>query len=351
MGKPFDLLAEFGKFGLERRMSLRDPATISAFIGHVGDRVEGALGDSPLLYGQRTEAMFEAFLVSLGEFELLKGEDSGRLFPDVRYRVPDFRVVLKDGSHWLIEVKNVYEPDPLQQRRRVFSASHLGQLTAYADATGAELKIAVFWARWRIWTLVSPDRLIEEDGGLNLDMLTALRVNELSSLGDRTIGTRPPLRLRLTMDQARTGPVDAVGQVVFSIGDIRVYCGHQELIEPDDQEIAWIFMQYGEWPSDKPEAILDGDRLLAIEYRWEPVEATSQGFEIVGTLSGMFSAYYAEHTVDSGEVVQIRAPLRPDWFEPLVSLHTASRGLPLWKFIQEPNFEPPPDRMGDGIPG
>ena len=127
MGKPFDLLAEFGKFGLERRMSLRDPATISAFIGHVGDRVEGALGDSPLLYGQRTEAMFEAFLVSLGEFELLKGEDSGRLFPDVRYRVPDFRVVLKDGSHWLIEVKNVYEPDPLQQRRRVFSASHLGQ--------------------------------------------------------------------------------------------------------------------------------------------------------------------------------------------------------------------------------
>ena len=304
MGKPFDLLAEFGKFGLERRMSLRDPVTISAFIGHVGDRVEGALGDSPLLYGQRTEAMFEAFLVSLGEFELLKGEDSGRLFPDVRYRVPDFRVVLKDGSHWLIEVKNVYEPDPLQQRRRVFSASHLGQLTAYADATGAELKIAVFWARWRIWTLVSPDRLIEEDGGLNLDMLTALRVNELSSLGDRTIGTRPPLRLRLTMDQARTGPVDADGQVVFSIRANLDYTviththyiqcfsldageGRRRRIEEaicglivlktetggthragviKRVSCAWIFMftpyEYGEWRSDKPEAILDGPNPL-----------------------------------------------------------------------------------------
>lgn len=73
MTKPFDLLAEFGKFGLEHQMSLRDPATISAFIGDVRERVEGALGDSPLVYGQRTEAMFEALLVSLGEFELLKG--------------------------------------------------------------------------------------------------------------------------------------------------------------------------------------------------------------------------------------------------------------------------------------
>ena len=78
-------------------------------------------------------------------------------------------------------------------------------------------------------------------------------------------------------------------------------------------------MQYGRWPAEEPEAILDGDRLSAIEYRWEPEELTNQGFEIVGTLSGMFAAYYAEHTVDRGEVMQIRAPLRPNWFEPLVS--------------------------------
>ena len=50
MSKPFDLLAEFWKFGLERRMSLRDPATISAFTGNVGDRMEGALEDSRLLH-------------------------------------------------------------------------------------------------------------------------------------------------------------------------------------------------------------------------------------------------------------------------------------------------------------
>ena len=43
--------------------------------------------------------MFEALMVSLGEFQLLKGEDGDRLFPNDRYRIPDFRIVLKDDSH------------------------------------------------------------------------------------------------------------------------------------------------------------------------------------------------------------------------------------------------------------
>ena len=339
MAKPFDLLAEFGKFGLERRLSLRDPATISAFIGHVGDKVEGAVEDPPLLHGQRTEAMFEALLVSLGEFELLKGEDSGRLFPDDRYRSADFRLVLKDGSHWLIEVKNVYEREPFEQRRRLFRRPYLERLTAYADATGAQLKIAVYWARWSIWTLVSPDRLVGPDGVLDLDMVTALRVNELSHLGDRTIGTRSPLRLRLTMDEGRTSRIAADGEVTFVIGGVQIFCADQEIVEPAEQEIVWVFMQYGRWPADEPEAILEGDRLLAIEYRWEPVTKSHQGFDIIGTLSEMFAAYYAEQTMDSGEVVQIRAPLRPNWFEPLVSLNTIKRRLPLWTFAQEPNLK------------
>ena len=339
MTKPFDLLAEFGKFGIEQRLSLRDPATISAFIRHVGEKVEGAVGDSPLLHGQRTEAMFEALLVSLGEFELLKAEDGGRLFPNTRYRTPDFRIVLKDGSHWLVEVKNVYEREPFEQRRRLFRRPYLERLTAYADATGAQLKIAVYWARWSIWTLVSPDRLIRPDGVVDLDMVTAIRVNELSRLGDRTIGTRSPLRLRLTMDEGRTSRIATDGEVTFAIGGIQIFCADQEIVEPEEQEIVWVFMQYGRWRPDEPEAILDGDRLLAIEYRWEPVEKSNQGFEIVGTLSEMFAAYYAEQTVDSGEVVQIRAPMRPNWFEPLVNLCTTRRRLPLWTFVQQPNFE------------
>ena len=55
--------------------------------------------------------MFEAMLISLGDFTVLKAEDQGKLYPGTGFRVPDFRVVLTDGTQWLIEVKNVYEKD------------------------------------------------------------------------------------------------------------------------------------------------------------------------------------------------------------------------------------------------
>jgi hypothetical protein len=161
VAKPFDLLSEFAKFGASQKISLRDPATKSAFGLHVGNAIDTALADPGLLHGQRTEAMFESLLVSLGQFRLLKAEDSGRLFPTGQYRAPDFRVVLNDGEQWLIEVKNVYESDPLVQSRRLMTRDYRQSLEDYASVTGAKLKLAVFWAQWSIWTLVSPERLVD----------------------------------------------------------------------------------------------------------------------------------------------------------------------------------------------
>ena len=53
------------------------------------------------------------------------------------------------------------------------------ELEAYAAATGGELKPAVVWARWSLWTVVSPSRLVDEKGDLTLDMNTAVKANEL----------------------------------------------------------------------------------------------------------------------------------------------------------------------------
>ncbi len=345
MDKPFELLAELGKFSRERRISLRDPKTIAEFLRHTSGEVQRATSNEALLHGHRTEAMFESLILSLGQFQLLKAEDGGRCFPEDRYVVPDFRIVLRDGAHWLVEVKNVYEPDPSQQHRRLLSRRYLEKLDSYAKATGAELKIAVYWARWSIWTLVSPGRLIGTDGGVDLDMGTAIRVNELSALGDRTIGTRPPLRLRVLMDPQRTSTIDAQGNVSATIGGTALYCEDQEITDPNEQEIAWVFIQHGDWLEDEaPEAIIDHNRLLAIDFRWNPVEPTEQGFALVGTLSNMFARYYAQHTIESGEVVQLRAPLRPNWFKPLLDMGGGSRSLPLWQFSLQPNFE----TSGDG---
>lgn len=250
MKKPFDILNELGKFGAEQQISLRDPGAKNAFAAHVAEAVDRALADPLLIYGQRTEAMFEALLVSLGEYRLLKPEDNGRAFPVDRFAASDFRVVLNDGAQWLIEVKNVYEAEPFAQTRKLLDRDYLGRLSAYAKATGGELKLAIFWARWSLWTLVSPDRLVDGNGDLTLDMMTAMKVNELGQLGDRSIGTRAPLRLRLTADQTRTGPIGSDGSVVIVFGGSQAFCEDREIVDPVELEIAWIFMQHGDWEAD-----------------------------------------------------------------------------------------------------
>ena len=339
MSKPFDLFAEFAKFGAEQEMDLGDPEAKAAFVEHTGEMVDRALANPALLHGQRTEAMFGALLVSLGEIEMLKPEDAGSFFSKIEMVAPDFRVVLKDGRQWLIEVKNVYIREPGQQERELMNADYRAKLEAYANATGGELKLAVFWARWGVWTLVTPERLVDESGVLTLNMLDAMKVNELSELGDRSIGTGPPRKLQLTADPNKARSLADDGSVQFTIGGVRMFSDETEITDPGEQQIAWVLMMHGQWEETEPQAILDGDTLEAIEFAWEPSQRENQDFEFVGTLSRMFARYYAEMTVRDDEVIQLQAPPKLEWFAPLVSSDYMGEQLPLWRVIQRPNYE------------
>lgn len=112
----YDLMSLFASFGREEKLSLRDPKTIAEFMQRVQNSLSQAMGSDTLLYGQRTENMFEALVVSLGNYRLMKREDTGCIHPAEIYSVPDFRAVLDNGENWLIEVKNLYERDPSRQQ-------------------------------------------------------------------------------------------------------------------------------------------------------------------------------------------------------------------------------------------
>ena len=152
------------------------------------------------------------------------------------------------------------------------------------------------------------------------------------------IGTKPPLRLRLATDPAQTTPVAADGKVKFTIANVQVFCGEEELSDPIEREIAWIFMNYGDWAVTEPEAIMEGESLTAIEYCWEPLERQNKGYEIIGTLSQFFTRYYSRLTTDDQEIVQLYAPQRPGWFSPLVDSVQQTKSLPLWRFILKPDY-------------
>jgi hypothetical protein len=337
VSKPFDLLREFSRFGEGSDINLNDAAIRPAFGLHVEQMIDRALKDPILLQGQRAEAMFEALVVSLGEVKLVKPEDGGRVFAAEKMQPPDFRIVLKDGTNWLVEVKNVYVRNPIRQRRCLLKRNYRKSLDRYAAATGGKLKLAVFWARWSMWTLVDPERLAPGGGDLTLDMMNALKVSELASLGDESLGMRAPLLLRLSMDPERTSPVSPDGSVHLTIGKAQIFSDGFELSDRSDQQIAWTVMQYGDWETEEPRAVVDGDRLIALEFECAPPELSNQGFEIAGSISRMFARYYADQTMKNGEVVRIAAPAQPEWFGALRQKGGDGR-MPVWRFILNPNY-------------
>lgn len=339
MSKPFDLLNLYARFSRERKISVTAPQTAQEFLAAIGAQLDKALTDDTLIHGQRTAAMFEAMVVALGRYKLMKVEDTGRVYPAGRYRAPNLRIVLEDDEQWLVEVKNVYEEDPVRQERQIMTPPYLSSLDSYARATRAVLKVAVYWARWGIWTLVSPHDLLDSNGYLKLDMKHAVRFNELAKLGDMTIGTTPPLTLRLTANPDKPNAIGPDGIAPFTVGEITMLSEDRVLARTDEQEIAWIFMNLGEWAEQETKAVVTDGKLSAIEFSWLPEERLNEGterFEMIGTLSRMFSRYYMQQANGAPNSVQIELEHRPDWFAPLISSDYKSDALPLWRFIQQP---------------
>ena len=340
MAGPFNFLSELATFSAGKGIPVGDARTVDQFISHAHRDAIDAVASSARLHGHRTQEMFEALLLSLNKHRLLKVEDSGRTHPADCFSVPDFRVVLPDGSQWLIEVKNVYDREARSKKRLLMKRAYRERLEAYASATGGQLKLAVYWARWGVWTLVSPDQVVDANGIVMLDMPTAIRVNELSELGDVMIGTRPPLKLVIGCDPKTLGCVGPDGMAKISIDSAQIYCDDNEITSPVEQEIAWIFMRFGNWQASiQPHT--HRNFVKAVTWLWEPVERPNEkhGFEMIGSVSELFSRYYDDQTIKGGEVVQIQAPPQPQWFAPLLMHDYKSETLPLWHFVTRPNFK------------
>ena len=189
--------------------------------------------------------------------------------------------------------------------------------------------------------MVSPEQFVDKDGNVKLDMLKAMTLNEMAMLGDRSIGTRPPLRLLITPDSGKPNYLADDDKVSFTIGKASLYCRADELIESHEKEIAWILVQYGEWEEQEPIPTIAGGKLETIEFFWKPTEQINEGFEMIGSLSKIFSRAYTLATINEGEIIQIEAKFRPGWFSLMASDQYNSQSLPLWRFAQQANSVPP----------
>ena len=345
--KAFDLLASLAAFAQREGVALNDPTLIDRFMTDARPRLEMALSDAALIHGSRIERLFEATVLTLGRYRMLKTEDIGRVHGSGASRAPDFRVVLDDGAQWLVEVKNVRSDKPLRQRTSM-SAAYLNSLQCYADMVGTPLRLAIFWSLWNIWTIIPPERFRRSDGGLRVTMQEAVMANEFGRLGEVIIMTRPPLRLVLDADRKMPRKLSPEGLAEFMIGAARMYSGDTELTDPRDRRLAQILFLFGDWTVGEPIARMDGVEIGGVEFVAQPEEPSDQGFDGIGWASRIFSRYYAAQTVDGDQVIQLHGKAVPEWFAPLGAWDFKNSRLPLWLGHIEQNSdrikaEPGPD--------
>lgn len=328
-----DLLAWFGR---EQRISLRSRDVAERFVGRVRDPAQSALANPALLHGRRTQAMFEALVVSLGTVDLVKQEDAGEVYgPDEALKVPDFKLVLTDSTQLVVEVKNHHPNDPSADF--AMRAADLDSLQRYAHLIANELRIAIYWSGSNTWTLVPPSAFRLEGNKRTVDFRTAVIANELSVLGDALVGARFPLRMRIVPDRGEPREVGADGETAFTVGDLELYCAGRLLTDAVDRDLAWRLMLFGEWVDEEGpnEAEIADGMLEAITLGVVPPEDHGQGFEIIGSLSGMFSRYYGWMTLPGREVEQVRAEPASNVFGRFIPDGYTSDALPLWFFRQE----------------
>jgi hypothetical protein len=344
----FDTFSLLTQHATKENLSLQDPGTLSKFLDTLKESANKSLSNRAFLHGQRTEALFEMVVASLGQVRLLKREDAGDVFHSFEneINIPDFRIIFNDDTQALVEVKNHYQGNsPLKEHRE--KSVYLESLSTYAKAMKCELLIATYWARWHMWTLVPEHCFSPKGKNRVLKMDDALKANLMGRLGDCWVATRAPLRLRIIAAPDSTQPTPTGKKIKGLIQSIEIYSENRQIIDELEWRIAFFLLLYGDWKESPPTTEKLNNNLIANEYQFNPAPEIAkeepqkkQGFVGIGLLSRMTSNLYLNATTNEGEIARTLVNFSPGQIGQLIPNNYKGTALPLWRFTQSsPNTE------------
>ncbi len=265
---------------------------------------------------------------------------------------PDYRIVLKEQdesspANWIpvegheeffVEVKNFYQDDPIEPY--IIKTDYLNKLHSYARIFNKELKFAIYWSRWNIWTLISADKITSQNGRHIISMPEAVMINEMALLGDVTIGVMTPLILKVITDPTKSRVLDEEGKLTCTIGEISFYCNDNLISNRLEKNIVFYLMLFGDWPTGEAEAQIEDNELISFEFIAKPIEITpGQGFDMIGSLSTMVSNQYNWITAPNGEISKLSPCREPDSLGIVIPQDYKGEVLKLWRIIIKPNYK------------
>jgi hypothetical protein len=332
----FEVIHLFEAIARKQDLNLVDAGSQEAFVKELSQSFARSKSNPIIVHGRRIESMFEHVAASLGKCILVKREDAGEVCStDTSILPPDYRLVLDDGTEIFVEVKNCHKEDPNYRYR--MKDTYVQALEGYARVFGRELLIAVFWSRWKKWTLVRSGDFVRTDGSPSISFREAVCLNRMAILGDMEIGTTPPLALRIIADSSKPRSLNASGEGIMTIGGVELYCNGQRIEDEYERRLAFYFMLYSRWNTDEPRAEIVNNELIYFEYISAPPEHTAnQSFECLGSVSDMVSQHYNELTTSGAVVTRFSPSTEPGTLGVLIPLGYQGKHLPLWRFIIPP---------------
>jgi len=334
----FEVIDLFTSLGRTYGFSLRGNGGQDKFLQTIKNSFDESLRNPMFLHGRHTQAIFSYVAASLGRASLIKEEDAGEfIVTDPDLKIPDFHIVLLDASNFLVEVKNFRHDlrKPMKLKR-----GYLEALERYSRLVGIPLRFAIYWSQASLWTLVSLPHLPRQNGNGWIDMPKAMKINEMADLGDMQVGTTPPLVLRILTDPTKPRGVDDQGHVNFTIGKLEFYCGGLRIDSKEEQRMAHYFMLHGSWTGSEPRAHIIEGSLVHIDFEVNhPAPTSGQEFEILGYLSTMISRRFNDLTAPKGTIERLVPASSPGSLGIVIPRDYKGKHLPLWCFVQEPNYE------------
>jgi len=336
----FDVLDLFDSIGRSKKFVLGKSEDNASFVQLISESLAGANTDS-MIYGRRTEAMFSYVAASLGKCLLIKKEDAGDVISSsLDIIIPDYRVVLEDGSQLLVEVKNYRQQSAYDDY--TIKTEYLDRIIRYSQIIDSELFFAVYWSLWDMWTLVSVNDFQRSDNTAILPFHTAIKRNYMGRLGDVHIGTTPPLSIRIYTNKGKPHSVNHEGVAEFVIGSVEIRCKQSVITLDNERRIAMAIMMYGNW-AETSRAYYSDEHLREIDYiefSYSPEECNEeQGFSFVDSISTIISRQYSQLTAPNGKVERLTPNIAPGMLGFIVPEAYKSDVLPLWRIHQQAYYE------------
>ncbi len=145
------------------------------------------------------------------------------------------------------------------------------------------------------------------DGRYELELAEAMKFNQMGRLGDRTVGTVPPLELHLDVEEK--GERSRPNMATVVVKDVQMQAAGRPLVDKSEQRIAFLLFRFGGWDIETPAEVNGQGRLRSFTLQAAPpLEARGiverQGFAMLSPLSSMYSALFNEITLDDEGAVR-----------------------------------------------